>query len=176
MNPRREQDEGAPRDPRNELDELLGLDPEPRLPDVVRQRIHDQLAAENDRMLDAVLGMDEVVAPVDLADRVHAAVRAEARRRRFRPVGWVAVAAAASLLLAASLGWDPRGRSAESGASGGEGAVAALDVPSAELLAVLPLLESLEFLEQELDPFEREVALMVDPRDTVLLELVELGG
>jgi hypothetical protein len=173
MNPRREQDEGAPRDPRNELDELLGLDPEPRLPDVVRQRIHDQLAAENDRMLDAVLGMDEVTAPTDLGDRIHSAVRADARRRRFRPVGWVAVAAAASLLLAASIGWDPRGQSAE---SGGEGAVAALDAPSAELLAVLPLLESLEFLEQELDPFEREVALMVDPRDIVLLELVELGG
>jgi hypothetical protein len=173
MNRRRDQEEGAPRDPRSELDELLGLDPEPRLPDVVRQRIHDQLAAENDRMLDAILGLDEVTAPADLGDRVRAAVRADARRRRFRPVGWVAVAAAASLLLAASIGWDPRGRSVE---SGGEGAVAALDVPSAELLAALPLLESLEFLEQELDPFEQEVALVVDPRDTVLLELVELGG
>jgi len=176
MTPRPEQDPGAPRAPRNELDQWLGLDPDPRLPDVVRQRIHEQLAAEDDRMLDAVLGLDVVDRPVDLADRVRAAVRADARRRRFRPVGWVAVAAAASLLLAASMGWNPRGRSAESAGGSAGGAVAALDGPSAELLAALPLLESLEFLEQELDPFEQEVALLVDPGDAVFLELLELGG
>ena len=50
------------------------------------------------------------------------------------------------------------------------------DPPREELLAALPLLESLEFLEQEFGSFEREVALVVDPRDAVFLELLELGG
>jgi|GEM_PF-2629432 len=159
-----------------ELDELLGLDPTPTLNEEARQRIHDQLSAENDRVLDAVLGLDEVTLPGGLAGRVRAAVLADRRRRRLRPVRWTAAAVAAGLLVAAGAGWLPLGEQGPFTVPLDGEPVASLENPSEELLAALPLLESLEFLEQEFDPFEREVALALDPRDAVLLELLELGG
>ena len=48
--------------------------------------------------------------------------------------------------------------------------------PQRRLLAALPLLESLEFLEGELDPLEQEVLLVRDPSDALILEFLELGG
>ncbi|MDG1491571.1 MAG: hypothetical protein P8R43_06735 [Planctomycetota bacterium] len=176
MTPRPEQNFGDTREPGRELDELLGVDPDPRLNEEARQRIHDQLSAENDRVLDAVLELDEVTLPGGLEGRVRAAVRADMRRRRLRPVRWTAAAAAAGLLVAAGAGWLPLGADGLSAVPFDGRQVASLESPSEELLAALPLLESLEFLEQEFDSFEREIALVVDPRDAVFLELLELGG
>ena len=173
MTGRPEQDPGADGWQGQELDELLGLDPEPRLSERARGQIHARLSSENARVLDALLGTDEVEVPHGLADRVLAAAHADQRRRRFRRVGLVVAAAAASLLVVAGAGWRPLSSGVPEGAR--SGAVTGLQDPSEELLAALPLLESLDFLEQEFDPFEREVALAVDPRDAVFFELLELG-
>ena len=176
MTPGPEKNFGDTREPRRELDELLGVDPAPRLSDEARRRVHDLLSAESDRVLDAVLELDEVSLPGGLEDRVRAAIRADTRRRRLRLVRWKAAAAAAGVLVAAGAGWLPLGVDGLSAEPLAGGQVASLESPSEELLAALPLLESLEFLEQEFDSFEREVALVVDPRDAVFLELLELGG
>lgn len=170
---------GGDRWPEDELEELLGLDPDPTLSESARRRIQAQLSSEGDLALDLVLGMDEVEVPGGLADAVRGAVHADRVRRRFRPVALVAAAAAAGVLVATGAGWLPLGwAGSEDGLAGGagRGAVVALDRPSEELLAALPLLESLEFLEQELDSFEREIALGTEPGDVVFLGLLELGG
>lgn len=156
----------------DELDELLGLDPPPQLSAAARARLRARLAEAGDEeagddALYEVLALDEVEVPADLAARVLAGVRADRRRRRFRPVALVAAAAAASLLAAVGAGWLPLGRAGSGGAE---------DVPGEELLAALPFLESLEFLERELDPLEQEVVLAIDPREALLLEFLELGG
>ena len=163
--------------------------------DAVMREIGEELAAEgevprlipagaSDRLgmfafedaLHELLGVDEVEVPAGLSARVLAAVRADRRRRRLRPVGVLLAAAAAAVLAVTGAGWWPvNGLSEGPGRSLGNG-LGAPELPSEELLAALPLLESLEFLEGELDPLEQEVLLVRDPSDALILEFLELGG
>lgn len=160
----------------HDLDELLGLDPSPRLSAAARARIHARLTEHADDALHELLGVDEVEIPAGLSARVLAAVRADRRRRRLRPVGVLFAAAAAAVLAVTGAGWWPVKSLGEGpGRSLGNG-LGAPELPSEELLAALPLLESLEFLEGELDPLEQEVLLVRDPSDALILEFLELGG
>lgn len=149
------------------LDELLGLDPTPELTAAAKERIRAGLAESDDRALDALLGLDDVEVPAGLSARVLARCREDAAPARGRtPIlrfaAYALPAAAAVLLLVRP--W----------ANGDAPAVP--EAPSAELLAALPTLEDMEFLTEELDPFEAEALFLFDDDEDVLVDLAIDAG
>lgn len=174
-----------PRWPRGDgIDELLGVDPTPMLSRDAVRAIHEQLQRENDGALDGLLGLDEVSVPDGLADRILARVArardAAGRRRRLRvlpPVAaGVALVAAAALVIVLLRTGDGDRSVVDDGAYVADGAGASDDQPSDEFLAALPALEDLEFLTEELDPFEVDALFLMDADDALLLDLLEMGG
>lgn len=171
------------------IDELLGVDPTPLLSSDAVRAIHEHLQRENDGALDGLLGLDDVSVPDGLADRVLARVDSErdaaGRRRRFRALP--PVAAGVALVAAATLaivllrgGDDDRLRGGDHNRSvvddGAFVADASDEQPSDEFLAALSALEDLEFLTEELDPFEADALFLMDADDALLLDLLEMGG
>ncbi len=119
------------------LDELLGVDPTPRLSAEVRARLLQQLSRSETlgeagqsetRVLDALLELDQVDVPAGLARRIVAGTRGARglrRRSRARRVAPLLLAAAAATIVAIPL-W-PTGDSPEGAPSTGRSPGAELD-------------------------------------------------
>lgn len=180
--------------PKRSLDDLLGLDADPFLGPAGQDRLRERLAearASGDE-LDVVLGLDRVDLPQGLAERVLKGVRdqsaapspdvlvpvatADAARRRWRPRLLLPIAAAAAAALTL---WMTRGDTAGTGVTGPDpftDSALVADAPevevSDELLASLSVLENMNFLTEELDPFEADALFLFEAEDQVLFDLL----
>ena len=155
--------------------------------------------------LDAALALDSVEAPEGLGGRVLKGVRADragsspdvlvpvpaagAPRRRWRPRLLLPIAAAAAAALTL---WMMRGgeltRDAIPGADAANSsplvADATADAPvvepdvevSDELLASLSLLENMDFVTDELDPFDADALFLFESEDQVLFDILISEG
>ena len=164
----------------DEMQRILGADPDPNLTAEQRRAIVRRVRAEEEAALDRVLGMVEVDLPAGLADRVKDRVAAERavelrpvprRRPALRLVGGGVLLAAAAALALVLLRPDP---------------VAPQDEPAVadatetqrsdeEIVAALPELEELGAL-LDLDPIEADVLFLFDPEDELLLDLLDENG
>ncbi len=174
--------------PQRNLDEILGLDPEPTLSPEAGERLHRALKdARSGASLDRFLDADVVEVPEGLPERVieqvrrserdsdsSAGTRQGGRRWPLRLVAPVLAAAAALLLWVVS---DP-GVASRKSATTGPDDVALVSDPgeegvSDELLASLELLEDLDYLTAELDPFEADALFLMSVEDELLFDLFE---
>lgn len=178
-----------------DVDDLLGLDPDPRLSPEAREAIRQGLAAtaRSEVKLDRLLDLDVVEVPAGLAESVLAGVRREASadrslreknaarrhplRRLALPAGVLAAAAALALAVIPRGGDEPA--SEQAGAASSEVAAtvndAWLENPSDELLAALPVLEAMDLWAEDLEPLEEEVLFVFDADEDLMLELLEGG-
>ncbi len=176
-----------------QLDQLLGEDADPNLSVEAKRAIVMRIRAEEDAALDRLLDLDGVAIPSGLAARVMGAldssmaaqakadsrdllVPAIPRRRRLYLVGGAIAAAAAAAVLAVVL---KKGSSSDLGSGGGAPAphVADADLaPSDEFLALLPALENVDFLIDELDPLEADALFLFETEDDLLLDLLDENG
>lgn len=143
-----------------ELDVVLSFD-SVRLPEGLAGRVLERVLAEGES------GSPDVLVPVPMAD---------ASRRRWRPRLLVPIAAAAAAALTL---WMLRGQSSrlaltEPDASEHSGLVATSQEfeVSDDLLASLSVLENMDFVTEELDPFEADALFLFEPEDQVLFDLL----
>jgi len=167
----------------DEMQRILGADPDPNLTAEQRRAIVRRVRAEEEAALDRVLGTVEVELPVGLADRVRARVESERivelrgeRRRRstLRLVGGGVLLAAAAALALVLLRPDPAREPAGPEVAGASDAERG-EAFDEELVAALPELEELGVL-LDLDPIEADVLFLFDPEDELLIDLLEGNG
>lgn len=178
------------RAPVDELDALLDLD-RVEVPAELAQRVREGVAlATAEERLDALLDrLPAEAVPPGLAEGVLAALAPERARGRMRLVrgGWRAAAAALVLATGAAAAWmlsrpipggdehvaqgGGPGRPEGPGAPVGPGGlVLTHDDPDEEVIALLPVLEYWDAL-QELDPLEQEIVTLLDVSDEALLDV-----
>lgn len=190
-----------PESPKRSLDDLLGLDADPVLGQAAQARLRERLAEAcaaakgGDTELDAALAFDYVETPKGLAERVLEGVRAEraalaepsidvlipvaaanASGLRWRPRLLLPIAATAAAALTL---WLMRGDAPPDGATGtepssGSALVAAAHEEDAsdELLASLSVLENMDFIDHELDPFDADALFLFEAEDQILFDLL----
>lgn len=178
-----------PRKSPQNLDELLGIDAAPTMDAAAKARLIERLAqarSGSGDTLDIVLGFDQVDPPEGLAERVIDRVRREqpvqasgelvpVPRRRWRPrllpVALPLVGAAAALTLILIRGEPAADRSAEPTEVAEMTDEPIVEV-SDDLLASLSVLEEMDFLTEELDPFEADALFLFETEDQVLMDLL----
>lgn len=174
-----------------ELDQVLGEDVDPTLSVEAKRAIVARVRAEEGAALDRVLDLNSVAIPDGLSARVLGALDAHVgpvrggvfapaapRRPRLYLVGGAlaGVAAAAALFLILKKGelLDPPRT------GGGTLDVAETTpleaVPTDEFLALLPALENVDFLIDELDPLEADALFLFEAEDELLLDFLDENG
>lgn len=181
----------APEATNEELDQLLGEDVDPTLSVEAKRAIVARVRAAEDAALDRLLDLDGIAVPDGLGQRVlsalqgniasardHVLTPAAPRRPRLLLVcsALGAAAAAAALLLVLK-----KAKTVDAPPIGGESPMVAdatdsEAIPSDEFLALLPALENVDFLIDELDPLEADALFLFEAEDELLLDFLDENG